>query len=170
MFKKLKFGTQNYKDLDRYTPHDLKRDELKSFYQTFDFLTLIEKWPLIVGDKLAKVTSPLKIGNTTLIIITAHPSYSDHLTYLTEEIKNQVFHTFPNLKNIIQRITYQTQESFFKERKIEEEQIELVKQQLHPQSPAYKVLKIEAEKFFGTIEDPKVKETLISIYVQSKQI
>ena len=40
MFKKIDFKGLNYRDLDRFDSHDLKRNEMHSFYQTFDFLEL----------------------------------------------------------------------------------------------------------------------------------
>ncbi len=61
MFKKIDFKKLNFNDLDRIDAHDIKQDEMRSFYLTFDFLDLIKKWPEIVGHKLAQVTSPLRL-------------------------------------------------------------------------------------------------------------
>ena len=167
MFKKLDYKRLNFGDLQRFDTHDIKRDEMHSFYLTFDFLDLIKKWPQIVGEKLSAVTSPLKIRQDTLFIITKHPSYSEHLSFLSEDIKKQVFVSFPNLKPIIKKLGFQTQESFFLQKEIKDQAIAAIPK-LHPQSPKYKILNQEAQKLFADVEDPDVKAMLISIYIQSR--
>ena len=118
MFKKIDFKGLNYRELDRYGEHDLKRDEMHSFYQTFDFLDLIKKWETIVGTKMMKVTSPLKIKSDCLFIITKHSIYSQELSFLSEEIKNEIFKVFPKLKPVIKKLAFQTQERFFEDREL----------------------------------------------------
>ena len=169
MFKKLDFKRLNYGDIDRVDSHDIKRDELQSFYLTFDFLDLIKKWPEIVGTKLATVTSPLKIKQDCLFVITRHSSYSQELSFLAETIKKEIFKEFPNLKPILKKLAFQTQENFFDKK--EEKQVyssQLQSSKLHPQSPLFKMLKLEAERLFGDIEDPELKSALISLFIQSK--
>jgi hypothetical protein len=167
MFKKINFKGLNYKDLDRYGSHDLKRDEMHSFYQTFDFLELIKKWPEIVGPKMSPVTSPLKIKSDSLFIITKHASYSHELSYLSEEIKSEIFKVFPKLRPVIKKLVFQTQEGFFESRKAVENEAQTPKARLHPQSPKYKLLKLEAERLFNDIEDDELRTKMISIYIQS---
>jgi hypothetical protein len=170
MFKKLVFQGLNYKDLDRFKEHDLKRDEIKSFYQTFDFIDLIRKWPEIVDPKMAKVTSPLKIKGDSLFIVTVHSSYSHEMSYFSEDIKKNIFKVLPELKPIIKKIVYETQENYFRERQqVEAKKSEAVKPKLHPQSPQYKLLKVEADKLFGHIEDTELRSLLTSIFIQSNQ-
>ncbi len=168
MFKKLDFKRQNFGDLERIDSHDIKRDEMHSVFQTFDFLDLIKKWPEIVGAKLAAVTSPLKIQNGALFIITKHSSYSDELNWSSELFKVSIFKHFPNLKPIIKKLAFQTQENFFEERKVKEEVLAAKVTKLHPQSPAYKLLKLEAERLFNDVEDPELRASMISIFIQSK--
>ncbi len=171
MFKKISFKGLNYKELDRLESHDIKRDELSAFYSTFDFLDLIEKWPEIVGTKLCTVTSPLKIKNDSLFIVTKHSSYSHELSFLTEPIKIEIFRFFPHLAPIIKKIVFQTNEVFFN----------LIKNtgapdttplvtKLHPQNPKYKLIKAEAEKTFSDVEDEELKKDLISIYIQTRNL
>lgn len=167
MFKKLDFKRLNYAELDKLDAHDIKRDQMQSFYQTFDFFDLIKAWPDLVGPKLATVTSPLKIGNGTLFVISAHAAFSDTLSYTTPMILEKIFIQFPNLKKVIKGISYQTQEGFFKQR-VEQQATQSQAPKLHPQSPKYKLLKLEAEKLFQDVEDQEVKASLISIYIQSK--
>ena len=168
MFKKLDFKKLNFGDLDRVDSHDIKRDELHSFYLTFDFLDLIKKWPEIVGPKLASVTSPLKIRQDSLFVITKHSSYSQELSFLSETIKKEVFKSFPNLKPIIKKLAFQTQENFFEQKAFQEAHLAQQSPKLHPQSPKYKLLKIEAERLFQDVEDSDLKQVLISLFIQSR--
>lgn len=167
MFKKIDFKSLNYGELDRLDSHDQKRDKIQSFYQTFDFFVLVKSWPEIIGEKLASVTSPLKIKGDTLIILSKHASYSQNISFLSEEIKQKIFQLFPELKKIIKRLNFQTQESFFAtESGSEEKKSETLK--FHPQDPRVKIIQSEADRIFGDVSDPELKKILISIYVQSK--
>ena len=169
MFKKIVFKGLNYSDLEQIPEHDIKRDELKSFYMTFDFLELIKKWPEIAGEKLAKVTSPLKIKGDCLFIITIHSSYSQELSFLSETIKKEIFKAFPELKTILSKLAFQTQENYFRSRPNEEKILEENRPQpLHPQNPKYRILKTEAERLFSDIKDDDFRQKLISIFIQSK--
>lgn len=167
MFKKLGYKRLNYGDLDRIDSHDIKRDEMHAFFITFDFLDLIKKWPEIVGEKLAAVTSPLKIKQDSLFVITKHASYSQELSFSSELIKTEIFKQFPNLKPIVKKLAFQTQENFFEQKMIKEKELSMIPK-LHPQSPKFKMLKQEAERLFNDVEDVELKESLISIFIQSK--
>ena len=167
MFKKIDFKGLNYADLERLDPHDLKRDEMTLFYQTFDFLDLVKKWPDIVGPKLSDVTSPLRMRHDSLFVMTKHSVYSQELSFLGEEVKAEIFRQFPRLRNIIKKIVFQTQEKFFEKQELESARIEKEIQKLHPQSPRYKLLRIQAERLFEDIQDKEFRERLISIFIQS---
>lgn len=167
MFKKIDFNGLNYKDLERFDSHDLKRENIHSFYQTFDFLELVKKWPEIIGPALSAVTSPLKIKGDSLIIMSKHASYSQNISFLSEEIKQKIFALFPALKPIIKKLNFQTQESYFNQKQVEEAK-KVVPPKLHPQDPRYKILKLEAERLFGDIEDKELKDLMMSIFIQSR--
>lgn len=167
MFKKIDFKGLNYKELDRFDSHDLKRENLHSFYQTFDFLELVKEWPQIIGPKLSSVTSPLKIMGDALIIVSKHGSYSQNISFLSEEIKQKIFVLFPQLKPVIKKLNFQTQESFFRQLQIEEEK-KSPPPKIHPQDPRYKLAKAEAERMFTDVTDPELKQILISLYIQSR--
>jgi hypothetical protein len=166
-FKKIEFKRLNYKDLDRYDSHDLRRENLQKFYHTFDFLDLVKKWPEIVGSPLATVTSPLKIKADTLIIVSKHGSYSQSIAFLSEELKKKIFVFFPELKSVIKKLNFQTQESFFN-RPAEQVQGKSEIKKLHPQDPKYKILMIEAERLFSEVKDAELKDLLTSLYIQSR--
>lgn len=167
MFKKLDFKGLNYKELDRLGSHDLKRDEIHSFYQTFDFLDLIKKWPEIVGPKLAQVTSPLRLRQDSLFVMTKHAVYSQELSFLSEQIKTEIFKVLPELKPIIKKLVFQTQESFFEQKQVAEQKLGEMVQKLHPQSPKYKLLKAEADRLFKDVPDEELRSMLTSIFIQS---
>jgi hypothetical protein len=167
MFKKIDFKSLNYAELDRLDSHDLKRDKIQSFYETFDFLVLVKRWPDIIGEKLASVTSPLKIKGDTLVILSKHASYSQNISFLSEEIKQKIFLLFPELKKIIKKLNFQTQESFFTTGPGSED-FKTQPPKYHPQDPRLKVMRSEAERIFSEVSDPELKKILISIYIQSK--
>ncbi len=168
MFKKIDFKGLNYRDLERFDSHDIKRDEMHSFYQTFDFLELIKKWPEIIGPKFASVTSPLRMKQDALFIVSKHSAYSEQISYLAEDLKKNIFKIFPELKPVIKKLVFQTQEGFFREqeKRIEAETKKTFK--IHPQDPRFKLLKMEADRLFADTEDKELKEILISIYIQSR--
>jgi hypothetical protein len=167
MFKKIDFKGLNYKDLEKFDPHDLKRENLHSVYQTFDFLDLVKKWPAIVGPKLSLVTSPLKLKQDSLFIMAKHASYSHQLSFLAEEIKKEIFKVFPKLSPVIKKLVFQTQENYFENKSHSEKELQKPAK-LHPQSPQYKILKAEADRLFGQLEDPELRELMTSIYIQSR--
>lgn len=168
MFKKINFKGLNYKELEKYDSHDLKRENLQSFYRTFDFLDLVQKWPEIIGPAMSKVTSPLKIKGDSLIIMSKHASYSQNISFLSEEIKQKIFVLFPELKPVIKKLNFQTQESYFNEQKVQAEAVKTEPKKFHPQDPKYKMLKLEADRLFADVADPELKNILISIFIQSR--
>jgi len=167
MFKKINFNKLNYKELNEISHHSLKKDVLTTFYQTFDFLNLINKWPDIVGLPLSKVTTPLKIKFDALIILTQHSAYSQELSFLQEELKLHVFKEFPELKKVIKKILFQTDEIFFRNKDRIEQKISPQKSTLHPMSPEFRIKKALGEKLFAHICDEELKRVLISIFIQS---
>ncbi len=172
MLKKLSLSGFNYKDLDRISSSDYKRKEdVYSFYQTFDFLGLLKKWPDIVGPQLAKVTSPIKIKFGDLVVVTIHPSYSHELSYHADPIKTAIFKEFPELRNVIKNISFMAMPHFFQQKNMIEknEEIKIQQNTLHPQSPQYRMLYAKAQKTFEHIEDEELKKTLTNIYIQTSR-
>ena len=78
----------------------------------FDFLKLIQNWPAIVGDKLARQTLPLKISNGKLFIMTSHPLYAQQLQYFEREMMDKMVELFPHIKKKIRSIGFQATEYF----------------------------------------------------------
>ena len=141
--------------------------------EVFDFLDLANKWSDIIGKSLSKVTSPLKIQNKTLFILTAHPAFSQQLSLMEGEVKNKVLQFFPNLSKNFKRIQFQTNPSHFKasDRQKETElnpEKYTKKNKLNKFSPKFRALKNEAEEIFKQIEDPELSASMMSIYIQNK--
>ncbi len=167
MFKKINFSKLNYKELNEISNFSLKKDEITSFYQTFDFLDLLKKWSDIVGHPLSRVTTPLKIKFDALIILTRHSAYSQELSFLQEEIKLQIFKEFPELKKVIKKILFQTDEQFFRNKERIEQKLSPQKSILHPMSPEFRIKKSQGEKLFNHINDEELRKILVSIFIQS---
>ncbi|OUR96327.1 hypothetical protein A9Q84_08200 [Halobacteriovorax marinus] len=143
---------------------------------TFDFLSLIQAWPKIVGDRLGKYTIPLKNHNNNLTVLTNHSAFSQQLGFLEEELKKKIIAKFPTLKGKVNRITFIYNTVHFEKQvnisksfvKPEPEDNLKEKKIFHKYSPIYKKLKNEAMDLLSEIEDPEVKEILTSIYIQKK--
>lgn len=143
----------------------------------FDFLTLIARWNEVVGEKLAKVTVPLKNQNKTLTILTNHSGYSQSLSMMEETIKAKIFAIFPELKGKLGRLNFIVSTQHFDQQRADllqrasAHKVETVEkkkvQTLHPQSPQYKRLKKEALEQFSNLEGD-LQEQMISIYIQNK--
>ena len=139
---------------------------------TFDFLSLLEKWPDIIGERWSKHTIPLKLKFKTLTILTNHSAFSQELSFMSEILKQKIVQEFPNLKSSLNKVQFQVNSAFF-----EEEREKAEKQQakhrpennIHPYSPLYKKLKKEAGDYFEQIEEGEIKEILTSIFIQQKQ-
>lgn len=139
---------------------------------TFDFLSLIENWHLIIGEKFAKYSIPLKLQYGTLTILSNHSVFAQHLGFLEETIKAKIVEHYPALKGKINSIKFQNNPRHFQEQvnshanrvkaKIEEKEIII-----HKQSPRYKELERKAQSIFSDLEDDEIKDQMISIYIQN---
>jgi len=143
--------------------------------QEFEFVDLHFNWKKIVGGKLNEFTRPQKIQRSVLFIMTKHSQYAHHLIHMEEPIKDKIFSAYPSLKGKIKKLRFMQNEAFFKEDKtFKPENMTSERQYLnkdhkyHPQSPAVKKLKAEAENIFSDIEDQEVKNSLIKLFIQNK--
>ena len=146
-------------------------------FELFDFLELIEKWEVIVGPKLAKVTVPLKNQKKVLTILTNHSAYSQSLSFMEDTLKKKMFKVFPELRGKINKFNFiVSTEHFDKQRadllkraKVNKTTESEVKKnnEYHPQSPQYKKLRAMALEEFIDMEEDEVKESLISIFIQT---
>lgn len=145
--------------------------------ELFDFLTLIARWHEIVGEKLAKVTVPLKNQNKTLTVLTNHSGYSQSLSMMEETIKDKIFRSFPELKGKVNRLKFIVSTQHFDQQRADllqrastskDDKVEKKKHnKLHPQSPQYKALRQEALEQFADL-DEDFKEQMVSLFIQSR--
>ena len=170
MFKKLSDV------LDFQSPKQGKSKDYSGPGSSFNFLSLIHKWPEIVGPKLSQVTIPIKNQRRTLTILTEHPAYSQSLSFLEATLKEKIYRVFPELKDKIDRFYFQVNTEHFKE---ERDKMVLrsqaapntpppasTAQDYHPHNPRYRKLKNEAKKHFTDVPDDEMKEALENIFVQ----
>jgi hypothetical protein len=173
-----------FKKLDKvYSDQGFKGS--KSQYQKsnfddsgFNFLKLIESWPLIVGERLAENTIPLKNKGKTLTILTNHSAYSQQLKMMEEVLKKKIFEHFPQLRSSLKSLQFQTSSRHFdeeaKELKEKSKSAPKIKTsvetklKIHKYSPEYKKLSKEADDEFQELEEGEFKDSLKSIFIQSK--
>lgn len=163
---------------DKKYPSARKKTEGDSF----NFLALIHKWPDIVGPKLSKVTIPLKNNNNTLTILTEHPAYSQSLSFLEQTLKKKIYSTFPQLKDKIDRFYFKVSTEHFvqeRERLITRSQMwsrdrddqppgdHAVQKRIHKHNPKVKQLREEASKHFSHIQDEELRDSMISLFIQT---
>ncbi len=152
-----------------------KSYSFKSFkYQdSFDFLMLIQSWEDIIGPGLSKHTYPLKIQNGSLTIMTKHPTYSQELSFLSEDIKKKIFSIYPNLKKHIERLNFKHSSHFFENIDLVEHNLKEHKEQRkteeHKFNPKFRELHQRASQEFSHIEDPEIKELMISLFIQKNR-
>lgn len=163
--------------LEQNSTGSVKTSGGKFFGQdTFDFLSLIEAWPKIVGDRLGKYTIPLKNHNGNLTVLTNHSAFSQQLGFLEEELKKKIIGKFPTLKGKINRITFiyntvhfdkqvNISKSIVKNQPKDETKEKKI---FHKYSPTYKKLKVEADELLSDVDDHEVREILSSLYIQKK--
>lgn len=166
MWKKLGFRTPlQSQDTVKRAPGDAAAGDWQQFVQTFDFLELIREWPALVGEMLAAQSVPMKLKNQTLFILTRHPIFAEKLSYLQRELLQKLTARFPQLATQVERLAFETNESFF----IQREEKSTKKAPLptpHPFDPAYRRARADAEKLFADVTDPAEKERWISLYLQ----
>ena len=171
MFKSLKSLFEEIK----LRPSQVSHRGSSGRYQqdSFDFLSLIEKWPEIVGPRLAKHTLPLKNKNKTLVVLTNHAAFSQQLSFMEQALCQKVVEKFPALKGKVQRIQFQNNPHFFEEQKKlsgnKTSEKKASPKIIHKFSPEYKKLQGQASDLLSDIEDAELKETLTSLFLQGRE-
>jgi hypothetical protein len=139
---------------------------------SFDFISLIKAWKEIAGDKLSQHTIPLKNQNGTLMVLSNHSAFANELSYMELPLKKKIFAKFPALEKSILNIKFIVDSTHFTKQYTQfvlpnEKTKKQIANQLHPFSPEFRKLKKEAEELFADLEDPEIKEKMISLYIQS---
>ena len=165
---KQKFKNKNLESHNKRL-HNKRGTNNKS--NVFDFIDLIHDWNLIIGENLSKVTSPLKIKNKCLTILTSHPAFSQQLSIMENEVISKITAHFPSLNRQIKKVFFVTNPEHFQsqnsmpERNVDPEKYHQ-KNKLNKYSPHYQKLKSESEQLFKEVKDKEIKNYLSSIYIQ----
>ena len=170
MLKKL----SHYIDFNEPAQTSTRREsqKVKTLNESFDFLSLIKSWREIAGDKLSEHTIPLKNQSGTLVVLSNHSAFANELSFMELPLKKKIFAKFPSLDGSIKNIKFIVDSTHFEKQyalfiapneKIKNQNA----QKLHPYSPLFRKLKKEAEAAFLDIEDLELKNSLISLYIQS---
>lgn len=162
------------KKTELYTSDQVKREKRrqKGYFtskgNTFDFIHLLKSWKDIVGEMLAKHSLPLKIYKKTLYVSTKHQIFAQEMGFLIPDILDKIYEHFPNLESHISNIKFINNEFLgenLEKRKSALEFQPKAKRKVHPFSPEYLHKKSEAQKIFGDIEDPEIRDILTKYYL-----
>ena len=147
--------------------HAYKKD---SRQEVFDFIELSKQWPVIIGNTLGKVTSPQKVAGKTLVVLTSHPAFSQHLKMMEKKVLEKIFISFPHLKAKVKKLAFNTNTEFFQKKETKEKEKQTKKNnQLHRFDPKYKRLEEEAKTLLAEVSCEETREALISIFIQLRQ-
>lgn len=140
--------------------------------QDLNTLNLISSWEKIVGKKLVEVSLPQRISRKTLYIIVNHSAYANYLNQMAADILVRIESVFPQYKNKIESLRFIFSEKAFQ--KIEEKLIQFksqekksIKEVINPHSPQFRRLEQEAQEMFSNLDDSEIKDSFISIYIQT---
>lgn len=133
---------------------------------TFDFLYLVKNWENIVGKMLSENTIPLRIRNSSLIIMTKHSIFSQELSLISPIIIKKIEEIYPMFKGQIKNIkfshgSYSTEE--FNNQK--EKFVTPTQKRMHKFDPRLQQKKIQAKELFKDVEDLEMKELLESLFI-----
>ncbi len=138
-----------------------------------DFLSLVNSWPKIAGDLLAKHTIPLKLQGPTLVILARHPAFSHQLGLMSEELKGRIAKVLPAYGRLIKNIRFQTSTPLFEEMDKRNSSLGVnpspkQRKTPHMQSPEYKRMRKEAEELFKEETDSDIRELFIKLSLQRR--
>ena len=154
-----------------------KRQGKPGTNEAFDFLSLIQAWPEVIGPRLAKHCIPLKNTKRSLTILTDHPAYSEQLKFMEIQLLEKIKKRFPSLQNSLRTLYFKTDSTYFQREKalaearvgVDKKQEEKIEKAFHKYSPEYRKLKAEADDEFKDVDSDEVRERLTSIFIQSRQ-
>ena len=131
---------------------------------------LQKEWVKIVGDGfLSKHTIPIRIEKAELYVVTDNPSILEQAPFMKrifhQKLDQEKKTRFFKIKNVNFTLDI---ELFFKQKSSIEKNFLRKKDSptFHPFSPEYKSLKKKAELEFQFLDDPALKEKLISLFIQ----
>lgn len=135
----------------------------------FSFLQLIKSWEDIVGDFMAKNTTPLKIKNQTLFISTKHSIFAQELGFLGPTIIQKIKVKYPELEGKLKQIKFLysdfSSRDFNTKQEISPERPKTNPPKQHRFSPYFIEKQNKAKKIFEDIQDEETRNALIDFYI-----
>lgn len=142
--------------------------------EVFDFLNFVDQWPEIVGRPLGDHTLPQKLNHGILYLVTAHPAFSQGISFMEKGIIESINKSFPYLKGRVRQLSFIVNSDAFNKAKNSQTHRSAKKTEdnrrqnmPHRHSPEYKTLRLRAEEIFKDTDDQETKDLLISIYIQA---
>ena len=118
------------------------------------FSKIQKHWEIIVGQSLAKKTSPLKLSNKTLVVMAEDAAYSHHLRYFENNIIELI--SSPEIcgEGIVKKVVFKVGEtSILREKSAEKPEENTKVPSLQKELPS------EAQKTADLIQDKKLKSS-----------
>lgn len=133
---------------------------------TFDFLYLVKNWDKIVGKMLSENTIPLKVRNTSLIVMTKHSIFSQELSFMSQQIIDNIENLYPKFRGHIKSIK-------FSHGKFSSDEFNTVKKKVdapakpknHKFDPQAQQKKLKAKEMFSDVEDEEIQAILERLYI-----
>lgn len=133
---------------------------------TFDFIYLVKNWEKIVGKMLSENTIPLKVRNSSLIIMTKHSIFSQELGFMSQQIITRIEELYPKFKGHIKNIKFSHGKFSTEEfNKTKEFVAPKKKIKSHKFDPKLQQKKIQAKDMFKDVEDEEIRSLLETLYI-----
>ena len=177
--------SRSMKKLQNFLPDAPKTDSVGSFRQNAtpgkalgtssnnQFLTLIAQWHIVVGDKMAKVTRPLKLQQDTLVVASLDPLYSSQLMQFHGELLKRLHHNFGQIADGIKKLNFRTTHHPFEESPTIEDAptnktSEKIEMAYHPHDPKFLSEQKNYGELLGPDCDDEIVKMLASLSLQTK--
>ena len=156
------YTSDNRKRVQRANQGQYSRDN-----NIFDFIKIMQNWPVIVGKLLGQNTLPLKIQKDTLVVVARHAIFAQELGLMSPIIIQKLGENFPALKKILTKIKFVHSEEAFKTLTSRQTSQPKTSKSLHPFSPEFIQRKTRADELFKDIEDTEIKKLFCELYLQN---
>jgi hypothetical protein len=133
---------------------------------TFDFLYLVKNWDKIVGKMLSENTIPLKVRNSSLIVMTKHSIFSQELSFMSQQIIDNIERLYPKFKGHIKSIKFSHGKFSSDEFNTVKKKIDApIKPKNHKFDPKAQQKQLKAKEMFNDVEDEEIQAILERLYV-----
>jgi hypothetical protein len=163
---------KKFKKMSEFLPSDdLSKDRSHSPKQAegTDFISLIRKWKVVVGEHMAKNTMPLRIRSQSLYIAVKNASYSHQLSFLESTIIDKIKLHSPAVGRKFKNIKFVTTTAPFELLKKKEEVTSKEKLTFHKYDPQFRQAKKDFKEKVQDFEDEDLLDLLASISMQASE-